>query len=257
MITAVIKARNETRQLAECFSSLKNFADEIILVDDNSSDHTAELARSLGATVITITDRGERPLEWLDTHGFKAAKNSWVLQMDADERMTPQLGEQLKSIAAEGKYNGVRYARKNIIWGAWIRHGGWFIADQLRFFKKAAFDEKWSCGIHTQPLIRGDVLTLQAVEHLSTLHLDYDSVEQFIRRTLLGYARTEALMCYQHGRRFSLPHMLLKPCTKFIGRYLYRQGFRDGIRGFLLAFFLATYDLIVEAHLWDFGRKKL
>ena len=115
VITAVIKARNETRQLAECFSSLKNFADEIILVDDNSSDHTAELARSLGATVITITDRGERPLEWLDTHGFKAAKNSWVLQMDADERMTPQLGEQLKSIAAEGKYNGVRYARKNII----------------------------------------------------------------------------------------------------------------------------------------------
>lgn len=257
MITAVIKARNETQQLAECFSSLKNFADEIILIDDNSTDNTAELARSLGAVVITITDRGERPLEWLDTHGFKAAKNPWLLQMDADERMTPQLGERLKLIAAEGKYTGVRYARKNIIWGAWIRHGGWFVADQLRFFKKEAFDEKWCCGIHTQPLIRGDIITLPAIEQLSTLHLDYDTVEQFIRRTLLGYARTEALGCYHAGRRFSLHNMLLKSCTKFIGRYIYRQGFRDGVRGFLLAFFLATYEIIVEAHLWDFARKKL
>lgn len=257
MITAVIKARNETRQLAECFSSLKNFADEIILIDDNSTDNTAELARSLGAIAITITDRGERPLEWLDTHGFKAATHPWILQMDADERMTPQLGERLKLIAVEDKYNGVRYARKNIIWGAWIRYGGWFMADQLRFFKKDAFDQKWNCGIHTQPLIRGNILTLPAAEHLSTLHLDYDSIEQFVRRTLLSYARTEALMCYQNGRRFSLPKLLFKPCTKFIGRYVYRQGFRDGIRGFLLAFFLAIYEMIIEAHLWDFDRKKL
>ena len=126
----------------------------------------------------------------------------------------------------------------------------------MRFFKKEAFDEKWGCGIHTQPLIRGTILTLPAVEHLSTLHLDYDSVEQFVRRTLLGYARTEALVCYQHGRRFSLRNLLLKPCTKFLGRYVYRQGFRDGIRGLLLAIFLGLYEAIIEAHLWDLERKQ-
>ena len=257
MITAVIKARNETRQLGECFSSLKNFADEIIVVDDNSDDGTAELARSLGAYVITILDRGERPLEWLDTHGFKAAKGEWILQIDADERMTSQLGERLKMIAADGKVNGVCYARKNIIWGAWIRYGGWFKADQLRFFRKQAFDTNWDCVIHTQPLVLGEILTLPAEEHLSTLHLDYDSVEQFVRRTLLGYTRTEAWIAHRNGRRFSLLKLVAKPCFKFIGRYFWRQGFRDGIRGLLLAFFLASYDVIVEAHLWDFERKKI
>jgi len=255
MITAVIKARNETRQLAECFSSLKNFADEIIVIDDDSDDDTADLARTLGASVITITNRGERPLEWLDTHGFKAAKNHWVVQMDADERMTPQLGERLKALAAIGEYNGVRYARKNIVWGAWIRYGGWFKADQLRFFRKDAFDDNWDCGIHTQPLIRGKILTLPAEEHLATLHLDYDSVEQFVRRTLLNYARTEALMTYENGRRFSLRKLFASPCKKFIGRYVMRQGFRDGLRGLLLAFFLGVYEAIVEAHLWDLERK--
>ncbi len=257
MITAVIKARNETAQLAECFASLKNFADEIILVDDNSTDDTALLARSLGAVVITVTDRGERPLEWLDTHGFKAAKGKWILQMDADERMTLHLGERLKAVVATGNYNGVRYARKNIIWGAWIRYGGWFQANQLRFFKRDAFDPNWNCGIHTQPLVHGDILTLPAEESLATLHLDYDSVEQFVRRTLLTYARTEALMAYKNGRRFSLAKLILKPAVKFIGRYFVRQGFRDGVRGFLLAFFLTCYEVIIEAHLWDFKRREL
>lgn len=257
MITAIIKARNETKQLQECFASLADFADAIILVDDNSDDGTTELARSLGAGVITITDRGERPLEWLDTHGIKAAKDGWILQMDADERMTPTLGEKLKQIALENKFNGVRYARKNMIWGAWIQHGGWFKADQLRFFKKSAFDTNWDCGIHTQPLIRGDILILPAEESLATIHLDYDSVEQFIHRTLLTYARTEALNAYKNGRRFSLLKLLTKPPIVFVGRCFIRQGFRDGLRGFLLAFFLGVYAFIIEAHLWDMGRRKI
>jgi hypothetical protein len=80
-------------------------------------------------------------------------------------------------------------------------------------------------------------------------------MEQFVRRTLLSYARTEAWNAYQKGRRFSLIRFLTKPITKFSGRYLLRQGYRDGLRGFLLAFFLAVYDVLVEAHLWDFERK--
>ncbi len=257
MITAVIKARNETKQLRECFASLSGFADAIILVDDNSDDGTAELARSLGAEVITIADRGERPLEWLDTHGIKAAKDGWILQMDADERMTPTLAAKLKQVAAEDRYSGVRYARKNMIWGAWIQHGGWFKADQLRFFKRSAFDTNWDCGIHTQPPIRGEILTLPTEESLATIHLDYDSVEQFIHRTLLTYARTEALNAYKNGRRFSLLKLLIKPPVIFVGRYFIRQGFRDGLRGFLLALFLSLYALIIEAHLWDMERRKV
>ena len=254
-VTAVIKARNETRQLKDCLDSLKNFATEIIIVDDNSDDGTADLARSLGAKVITIANRGDRPLEWLDTHGFKAAEGDWIVQMDADERMTPLLAAKLSGIAVTGAYSGVRFARRNIIWGAWIRYGGWFVADQLRFFKRSAFDESWDCGIHTQPLIKGEIRTLPAHENFATIHLDYDNVEQFVRRTLLNYAKTEALMQYRGGKRFSMVRLVVKPWVKLVGRYIVRQGFRDGVRGLALAVFLALYAFIIEMHLWDFARK--
>lgn len=254
-VTAVIKARNETRQLEACLASLSGFASEIIVVDDNSDDGTPELAKQLGAKVITVKDRGERALEWLDVHGFKAAASEWIVQMDADERMTPTLGQKLKDIAAGRTYQGVRYARKNIIWGQWIRYGGWFKADQLRFFRKAAFNPAWDCGIHTQPLIDGAIYTLPPEEDFATLHYDYDTVEQFVRRTLLGYAKTEALLQYKNGKRWSLTRLTVKPLVIFAGRYIIRQGFRDGVRGIALALFLAAYAFIIEMHLWDFGRR--
>lgn len=255
-VTAVIKARNEVAQLAECLASLEGFATEIIIVDDASTDGTPELARALGAKVITVTDRGDRPLEWLDVHGFKAASSEWIVQMDADERMTHSLASKLKSVAGGRTYQGVRYARKNFIWGAWIRHGGWFKADQLRFFRKAAFDDTWNFAIHSQPKIHGPVLTLPLQEEYATLHYDYDNVEQFVRRTLLGYAKTDALSRYRRGRRFNLLKLCIRPKVVFLGRYVVRQGFRDGVRGLALALFLALYAFIVELHLWDIARKQ-
>lgn len=255
-ITAVIKARNEAGQLKECLASLDGFATEIIIVDDNSTDGTPELAGLLGAKVVRVADRGERPLEWLDQHGILAASGEWIVQMDADERMTPSLATRLKSVAASRLYQGVRYARKNFIWGAWIRHGGWFVADQLRFFRKAAFDTEWDAGIHTQPAIKGAILTLPTEEAFATLHYDYDTVEQFVRRTLLGYTKTEALMHFGRGRRCSLLKLVLRPPIVFFGRYLVRQGYKDGVRGIALAVFLAIYAFLVELHLWDLERRE-
>lgn len=255
-VTAVIKARNEAAQLAACLASLEGFATEIIIVDDASTDGTPEIARALGAKVIPITDRGERPLEWLDIHGFKAASSEWIVQMDADERMTPSLAAKLKSVAGGRTYQGVRYARKNFIWGAWIRHGGWFMADQLRFFRKASFDDTWNFAIHSQPKIQGPILTLPLVEEYATLHYDYNTVEQFVRRTLLGYAKTDALSRYGSGQRFNLLRLIVKPKIVFLGRYFVRQGLRDGIRGLALALFLALYAFLVELHLWDINRKE-
>ena len=254
-ITAVIKVKNEAKQIAECMASLVDFATEVIIVNDKSKDETTHIAEQLGARIIDAESK-DGMIDVLDKIGFESAKGDWILRLDADERMVPTLAAALKEQAALPSVTGVRFARRNIMFGDWPRYGGWFKNDQLRFFRADAWDRNWSCLPHTHPEIKGSVVSLPVTEQLSTLHLDYDSVPEFVRRTLLGYAATEALEFHKSGRRFSAFRLVFKPLKRFLGRFFIRQGFRDGTRGLVLAMMLAAYDFCIEANLWDLERPR-
>lgn len=255
LISAVIKARNEEDQIALAIDSLEGFAGEVIVVDDASEDSTAEIARLHGAHVIQAKSR-EGMINELDKIGFESAKGNWILRMDADERMTTTLAQKLFSIAVDGRWNGVRFARKNIMFGKWVRYGGWFQSDQLRFFRSEAWDRQWFwADIHSQVPVQGPILTLPAEEAFATLHYDYRSVLQFFHRSIVGYASNEAQVKFSSGVRSSFMRIVIKPIRRFLGRYLIRQGFRDGWHGFILAALLAIYDFAIEAYLWDLERQ--
>ncbi|MCC7259713.1 MAG: glycosyltransferase family 2 protein [Alphaproteobacteria bacterium] len=254
-ITAVIKARNEARQIGDCIASLNGFATHILVVDDASTDDTAARAQAAGATVIPAQSQAGR-IDELDRLGFTQVDEGWILRLDADERMTPTLAEKLKAIAANDNAHGVWFARMNILFGGWVRHGGWFLPNQLRFFRADAWDKNWDCAPHSHPQVTGAVLTLPAREEYATLHLNYDSIPQFVERTLLRYARLEAETRYAHGERFSAWKLLGRPLRRFCGRYIIRQGFRDGARGLILAGLLAAYDFLIAANLWDLARQE-
>lgn len=253
-ISAVIKAKNEETQILDCLESVRGFADEILVVNDDSSDKTAVLAISAGARVVNVT-RGSQPLNVLDKVGFLSATGEWLLRLDADERLTPTLADKLKAIVAENKFSGVRFARKNMMFGDWARHGGWFRSDQLRFFRADAWDRSWNLDVHSQVPVTGPIVTLPAIEKFATVHHDYDNVPQFISRTLLGYAQQEAKERFEAGRRFSPFRLVSAPPRRFFGRYIIRGGWRDGPRGLVLAALLAAYDLCIETCLWDMGRQ--
>ncbi len=256
MISAVIKAKDEAHQIADCLASLQGFADDIIVVNDRSEDDTAAIAAQLGARVIGAESR-DGLIDALDKIGFEAARGEWILRMDADERMTPGLARKLREVAEAGDYAGVRYARKNIMFGGWARHGGWFRSEYLQFFRADAWDRDWNCGqLHGQVPVAGRILPLPAREDLATIHYDYDSVTQFVRRTLLGYAETEARYLFGAGVRFSPLRLVFKPAKRFLARYFIRQGWRDGWRGLVLAGLLAAYDFCIEANLWDLERRQ-
>ncbi|MBN1258073.1 MAG: glycosyltransferase family 2 protein [Planctomycetes bacterium] len=254
-ITLVIKARNEAGQILDCIESARCLADEIILVDDASDDHTVQLAEQAGARAISARSR-DGMVDELDRIGFEAASGEWILRLDADERLTPSLAAKLRELAVTGQYDGISFARKNIMFGRWVRHGGWFKNDQTRFFRSSAWDRGWTCEPHLQPEIKGKVLRLPLREEYATIHYDYDSIAEFIQRTLLGYARTEALLAFRKNRQPSALRIVGKPLKRFLGRYFLRQGFRDGWRGFILAALLAGYDLCIESFLWDFHRRE-
>lgn len=255
-VSAVVKARNEAHQIGDCIASLRGFADEIVVVDDGSDDDTAERARAAGAVVVPARSR-DGYINVLDRIGFEAASGAWLVRLDADERMTPTLAAELRAMAGRDDVDGVRFARRNVMFGDWPRHGGWFVADQLRFFRAEAWlrdDDEWERDLHAHPTVRGTVVDLPATAELATVHLDYDDIPQFAHRSLERYARTEAQLRFSQGVRFSPVRALYTPVRRFLGRFLVRQGFRDGARGLTLALLLAAYDLLIELNLWDLGR---
>jgi glycosyltransferase involved in cell wall biosynthesis len=255
-ISAVIKARNEADNIKDCIESLKGFADEIIVVDDESKDNTVAIARACGARVVAGNRQPEQRVDTLDITGFRCAHGAWILRIDADERMAPALAKRLKQIEADNRVDGVRFARRNMMFGDWPRYGGWFVADHLRFFRAASWDRSWDAAPHSHPTISGKVISIEATPELSTLHLDYENIPQFVSRTLGGYARSEAEVLLAGGARPSWLRMLLLPLRKGLGKYFIRQGFRDGTRGLILAGLLGCYVFLIEANLWDLHNRR-
>lgn len=249
-ISAVIPCKNEAHRLTDCVESLAGFADEIIVVDDGSIDQTVELARSMGCVVIQA-HRGDKPLEVLCKIGFEKAHGDWIVSLDADEWMTPTLSRELKRVAMLEQYSAVSYARKNMIFGRWVRFGGWFVNDQKRFFRADRWDRNWNCAIHLPPEISGKTCVLPLCEDYATIHHDYHCVSQFVGRTLVRYAKQEGAQAVGLRKKFSLVRLIFKPIKRFVGRYFIRQGFRDGLVGLYLAMLLSIYDILIEMNIWD------
>lgn len=257
LISVVIKAKDEEQRLPAALASLVGFADEVIVVDDGSSDATVEIAKAAGARVVSHRST-DGDINELDVVGFLAASGTHLCRLDADERMQPALAARLRELATDPATAGVRFARKNVMFGDWPRHGGWHVADQLRFFRSEAWDRGWNYReIHSQVPVMGRVVTLPATDDLSTLHEDYEFVLQFVQRSFVKYAHSEAAEQHAKGRRSSRRALLIKPIRRSGGRILVRKAYRDGYRGLLLASLLGVYELLVEAYLWDIERQRL
>lgn len=253
LVSAVIKARNEAHQIAECITTLRGLADEVIVVDDRSSDETAAFARECGARVVL-----GRPhagvINRLDVQGFLEASGTYLLRLDADERLTPGLASRLRTIAEEGRFAGARYARRYYFFGGWLDHGGWFRSQQLGFFRSDAWDRDWNCDIHSQVPVTGPIVEVPATTSTCMLHYDYFSIEEFSRRSLQTYARLEAAERIRVEPAFSAARMAKRALRRSAGRYFLRRGYRDGSRGAVVAGLLGAYEVCVEAYAWELRR---
>lgn len=250
LITAVVKARNEENNIAECIASLQNLVDEVIVVDDHSSDDTAKIASALGATVLVGEPHGGF-IDRLDIQGFVAANGKYILRLDADERMTPGLARELRSVAEDGEFAGVSYARRYWFFDGWVDHGGWTRSHQLGFFHSDAWDRNWSGDLHSQVPIVGRVLTIPFDVQKCMLHYDYDTVTEFVQRSLVSYARLEAMERVRDGYTFSAKAVARSAFRRSFGTYVIRRGYKDGVRGAVVASLLAAYEICVAAYAWE------
>ena len=250
-LSVTIIALNEAQKLGQTLEALR-FVDEIIVVDSGSTDGTPEIAQKHGAKVVS------QP--WL---GFGKQKNfaasqashDWILNIDADEVVTPELASEIQSwlrqqaaLAPLGTPAGIlAIPRKTYYQGQWIRFGGWYPNAVKRLGHRT--HSRWSEPELHESLEGEGVVT---VASHPMLHYSFDSITDQIE-TNLKYARHGSRDLHRKGQRFSLIRLTLKPISKFIECYFWKLGLLDGRLGFIIAVNAAHSMFLKQAFLLEQG----
>ena len=247
-LSVVLITRNESRHVLACLQSVA-FADEWIVVDAASSDDTREIAARFGATVVRTDD-------W---PGFGAQKNRalalargrWVLSIDADERVSPELAAQIRSAVARGGdvVAGYELARLSSFCGQWMRHGDWYPDRVLRLFRRDAgrFSDDL---VHESVQVDGPVSRLRG----DLLHHTMTSLDDAIDK-LNRYSAGRAQDMLRRGRRAGVGTAIAHGAWTFLRGYLLRLGFLDGRLGFVLALYAAEGTYYRYLKLWLLARQ--
>lgn len=245
-ISVVVNARDEERRLPWAIASVRPWANEIVVVDMASRDRTADVARDAGAVVVPHPDVGF--VEPARRAGCEAARGTWILILDADEMVPAALGWRLVEIAGDDTADAVRMSRRNLLFGAEVVHSGWNLARDrhLRFFRRGAvvLPDRLHGPIEARPGAR--LIELGSERELALVHFNYVDVEQFLSR-LNKYTSIEARQETGPTSRWPLMTALRDASREWFVRYVWHHGYRDGWRGFYLAWFMATYRIAVHA----------
>lgn len=250
-LSVAVLTYNEEKNIADCLESVR-WADEIVVLDEKSSDKTAEIARQYTKKVFFV-DHGSQTGKTHDTmfHKHKQAaidkcSGDWILQLDADERVSKELaGNITQMMSADEEYAGYRVPRKNIIFGKWVEHAGWYPDYQVKLFKNGK--GRYPCKtVHEDIEINGETGTLES----DLIHCHYTSVEKFVDR-LNRYTTNDANFIWGKGERVIWSDAIRFPFDEFVRRFFYWEGYKDGLHGLVLSCLQAMSRLVVFAKLWE------
>lgn len=243
-ITVVISAFNEEKNITSCLESA-SWTDEIILIDNTSTDDTVKLAKKYTDKIFT---RPNNPMLNINKNfGFGKATGDWILNIDADESVTPELAKEIQEVLVHKEdLDGYYIPRKNILFGKWIQHTGWYPDFHLRLFRKGkgSFPEN---HVHEHVTVNG--ATTYATGHIE--HHNYDSIAQFIQKMFLIYAPNEAKELKRRGYQFDWKDAMRFPFQEFLSRFFAREGYKDGYHGLMLSLLQSFYHFVVFAYLWE------
>lgn len=244
-ISIVVSAYNEEKNLKNCLDSVHALANEIIVVDNESLDKTAEIAKQNGAVVFSKPNN--LMLNTNKNFGFSKAVSEWILNLDADEEVTPELVQEIKKVIAEKNLiNGYKIPRKNIIFGKWIEHSLWWPDKQLRLFKngKGKFPEK---HVHESLEVEGNVSDLKN----PMTHINYTSTSQFINKMDKIYTENEAINILKEGKKIKWDDSINWPVSDFLKNYFHLKGYKDGLHGLVVNLLQSFCSEVVFSKIWE------
>ena len=250
-LTAVILTKNEEDKIARCIESVK-WADEVLVIDDESTDKTREIVQKLEVRVVINKSNGNFDAQ--RNIGIDNAKYDWILQMDADEIVTPLLRDKIRGMLNNpGNFSAFKFWRKNYFLGHFMQYGGEYDY-WLRLFRK---DKARYVGadIHEKLKVDGKVGIINAdIEHFA-----FSSVAQFIQRQNY-YSSFESKALFEREGVFPLRiigyNIKIKPLKIFWKTYIKKRGYKDGMYGLIWCILLSFRHVMIWAKYWEMIKDK-
>ncbi len=240
-VSVVIITKNEEKNIEDALKSVAD-AEEIIVVDAFSTDKTVAICKAYTDKIFQHEWEGfahqkQRAVDY--------AGGSWVLILDADERVPQELKTEITETLSNTNHHGFYMPRQNYFIGKWIKHGGWWPDNTLRLFKKDNGRLEIR-EVHEKVVVEGSVGYLRnPLEHYT-----YQSVSDFVER-MERYSTLAAIEIRKHSGRSGLFSLTVKPFATFLKMYLLRLGFLDGIRGLMLGTLYSYYTFLKYAKTWE------
>jgi len=243
-LSVVIITKNEENDIEGCLESIK-WANEIVVVDAFSEDATCEICRRYTDKVYQRTWEGYAPQK---NFGNSQCTHDWILSIDADERVSAPLAEEIKQAIGSSSCVAYRINCRDFMFGKWIEYGCWRNQWPIRLFKKA--DAVWQGVVHEKLVVSGAVG--QLIGPLQ--HFAHTSIAEFMEKQNL-YTTIEARQWYEQGVRASWGAIVFFTLRSWVGQYIWLQGWRDGGHGLILAALTASYNFLARVKLWELWYK--
>jgi len=246
-LSVTIATKNEEENIAKCLESVK-WADEIVIVDDNSTDKTVEIAKVFTKNIFMRDSFGD--FHKNKNLAIEKATGEWILSLDADEIITPELSCEIQKAIKDKNKLGYYLNRKNYFLGRWIKGCGWYPNYIIRLFKKGT--TKWPLEIHDVPQIADK----KKVGYLKNpfIHYSYVSLTQYFEKFNL-YTTNLSKEMLAKGVRISKRNFFIyfvaKPIFYFFRKYFLWGGYKDGFCGFFISFSSALTVFVMYAKLWE------
>ena len=244
-ISVVISAFNEEKMIEDCLKSAKSLADEIIFIDNTSSDKTVQIAKKY-TDKIFVQPNNPVMLNTNKNFGFNKASGQWIISLDADERITKDLEKEIQMLVLDQRYTGYEIPRKNIIFGKWIKHAIWWPDYNLRLFRKGKGNFPLK-HVHEKLEVKGNISRLKN----PILHYNYQTISQFIKKLDTTYTESEVENFLISGKKIYWHDAIRWPANDFLKTFFLQKGFRDGFHGLILSIFQAFYSFVFFAKVWE------